>query len=77
MDSYQNLLFSIARFREYTGHFPHKITIVGYDFKRQRFTDLHRQALRWPSHKFNYVGVDPDHGGSATAIDGEVRDARL
>jgi len=71
MDSYQNLLFSIARFREFTGHFPHKITIVGYDFKRQRFTELHRRALRWPSHKFEYVGLDPDHDGSTTAMDGE------
>lgn len=77
MDSYQNLLFSIARFREFTGRFPHKITIVGYDFKRQRFTELHRKALRWPPHKFEYVGLDPDHDGSTTAIDGEVRVVRL
>lgn len=74
MDSYQNLLFSIARFHEFTGHFPTKITVIGYEFKRRRFTELHRKAIAWPQNKFNYVGVDPNHDGSGTnAIAGEVR----
>ncbi|KAG6821023.1 hypothetical protein H0H93_007913 [Arthromyces matolae] len=60
LDSYQNLLFSIARFHEYTGRYPTKITVVGYDFKQARFTDLHRAALRWPIEKFHYIGVDPE-----------------
>jgi len=75
LDSYQNLLFSIARFREYTGHFPIQITVVGYDFKRPRFEELHRSALRWPKNKFNYIGVDPEHAdedSSLKAIGGEV-----
>jgi hypothetical protein len=68
-------LFSIARFREYTGHFPSKITVVGYNFKRPRFEELHRSALRWPKQKFNYIGVDPDHAddSNSKAIEGEVR----
>ena len=70
LDSHQNLLFSIARFREYTGHFPSKLTVVGYDFKRPRFEELHRSALRWPKDKFNYIGIDPDH--NSKAIEGEV-----
>ncbi|KAG6886305.1 hypothetical protein C0993_006715 [Termitomyces sp. T159_Od127] len=62
LDSYQNLLFSIARFHEYTGRYPTKITVVGYEFKQARFTDLHRRALRWPMENFQYIGVDPaDH----------------
>lgn len=74
MDSYQNLLFSIARFHEFTGRFPTKITIVGYEFKHRRFTELHRKAISWPRNKFYYVGVDPNHDGSGTnAIEGEVR----
>ncbi|KAF9476368.1 hypothetical protein BDN70DRAFT_882547 [Pholiota conissans] len=71
MDSYQNLLFSVARFREFTGHYPSKITVVGYEFKRARFTELHRKAVRWPLHKFTYVGVDPEYEGSTNALEGE------
>ena len=58
LDSYQNLLFSIARFHEYTGRWLSKITVIDYKMKRQRFTDLHRTRsadlrlitvqTRWP-----------------------------
>lgn len=72
LDSFQNLLFSIARFHEFTGNFPSAITIVGYEFKRPRFTDLHREALRWPIDKFNYIGVDPKDGHREDAMEGEV-----
>ncbi|WFD00423.1 hypothetical protein MYAM1_003172 [Malassezia yamatoensis] len=66
LDSFENLLFSIARFREYTGTYPETVTIVGYQFKEKRFRDLHARALRWPMHKpttdgtsrFNYIGID-------------------
>ncbi|ORY89035.1 hypothetical protein BCR35DRAFT_300816 [Leucosporidium creatinivorum] len=61
LDSYQNVIYSIARFREFTGHFPTSITIVGYGMKRRRYEDVHRHALRWPSHAFNYIGIDNDH----------------
>ena len=33
-DSYENVLFSIARFKELTGHPPRNVTVVGYEFKR-------------------------------------------
>lgn len=34
LDSYQNLLFSIARYKEFTGNeYPEKITVVGYEMK--------------------------------------------
>jgi hypothetical protein len=36
LDSYQNLLFAIARFHEVTGGWPRKITVVGYGMKRRR-----------------------------------------
>ncbi|KAJ2779005.1 hypothetical protein GGI15_004011 [Coemansia interrupta] len=58
-DSYENVLFSIARFHEITGNYPDRITIVGFDFKRERFLDLHRHALRYPKIRFNYVGINP------------------
>ena len=73
LDSYQNLLFSIARFREFTGNFPKRITVVGYGFKKARFTELHRKAIRWPLHRFNYIGVDPEDEHKLTAQQGEVR----
>lgn len=72
LDSYQNLLFSVARFREYTGHYPSKITVVGYDFKRRRFEELHRAAMRWPNTKFEYVGIDAEGENLEVARAGEV-----
>ncbi|KAF5386011.1 hypothetical protein D9615_002348 [Tricholomella constricta] len=72
LDSFQNFLFSITRFHEYTGRYPTKITIIGYEFKRARFTDLHRRALRWPMEKFQYIGVDLDVDHHPIAETGEV-----
>jgi hypothetical protein len=66
-DSFENLLFGIARFRECAGHYPKSIEIVGWEFKRARF-DLHRRAVKWPadSGRFRYHGVNnpPDLAGS-------------
>lgn len=86
MDSFENLLFSIARFREFTGRFPIRITVVGYGMKKSRFEDLHAKAIRWPvksfvggQRRFHYVGIDDD--GSEADIkaeyDGEVSRARM
>ena len=72
LDSYQNLVFSVARFHEYTGRWPSRITVVGYEMKRRRFTELHRAALRWPVEKFDYVGIDAE-GDTDAAQQGEVR----
>ncbi|KAJ2802755.1 hypothetical protein H4R20_003158 [Coemansia guatemalensis] len=58
-DSFENVLFSIARFHELTGNYPDRVTVVGFEFKRSRFVDLHRRALRYPRIRFNYVGVNP------------------
>ena len=76
LDSFENLLFSIARFREYTGHYPARITVVGYGFKKARFEDLHAKAVRWNTkgflhngeRTFQYVGIDDELSDSdATA----------
>jgi hypothetical protein len=32
-DSFENLLFSLCRFREASGTYPQKVTVVGFDFK--------------------------------------------
>jgi len=72
LDSFQNLLFSIARFREYTGRWPEYITVVGYEMKKRRFEELHREALRWPADRFMYVGIDGKWEG-ANAQEGELQ----
>jgi hypothetical protein len=58
-DSFENLLFSICRFREVTGAYPTTISMISFSFKRQRFETLHTSALQWPASNFHYVGVDP------------------
>jgi hypothetical protein len=63
LDSFQNLLFSIARFHEVTGRYPARITVVGYEMKRRRFEELHARALRWPVERFEYVGIDASGEG--------------
>ncbi|KAH9062426.1 hypothetical protein EDB87DRAFT_1821169 [Lactarius vividus] len=57
LGSFQNVLFSVARFHELTGVYPARITVVGHDFKRRRFEQLHRRALCWPKHHFTYAGI--------------------
>jgi len=59
LDSYQNLLFSLARFHEITGRYPLQVTIIGYEMKRRRFEELHRAALRFPATNFEYIGIEP------------------
>ncbi|KAJ3055579.1 hypothetical protein HK102_011322 [Quaeritorhiza haematococci] len=73
-DSFENVLFSIARFREYTGRYPERITVVGFGFKKMRFVDLHRGALRWPVEKYEYVSVDPP-SGLEKAMEGEMQNS--
>ncbi|PFH52063.1 hypothetical protein AMATHDRAFT_74551 [Amanita thiersii Skay4041] len=77
LDSYQNLLFSIARFYEYTGHFPDGITLIGYEFKRQRFEELHRAAIRWPIDRFHYIGVDGEIKDHFIAHQGEFENGYI
>eukprot|EP01041_Mallomonas_annulata_P003746 gene3746-7436_t len=59
-DSFENLLFSLCRFREITGYYPSKISIVGFDFKSDRFTHLHRKAIGFPENNFTYYGIKPN-----------------
>ncbi|GAX11759.1 hypothetical protein FisN_7Lh140 [Fistulifera solaris] len=58
-DSFENLMFSICRFREVTGSYPDTITVVSFSFKQTRFQTMHAKALRWPPNRFQYIGVDP------------------
>lgn len=58
-DSYQNLLFSILRFRELTGRYPTSVTVVTHAFKERRFMELHAPAIRWPSSRLRVQGINP------------------
>ncbi|KAL8895988.1 MAG: hypothetical protein Q9192_003330 [Flavoplaca navasiana] len=58
-DSYQNLLSSLLLFRSFTTSYPAHITIISHDFKRARFLNLHVRAIRWPTAKTSYIGLDP------------------
>lgn len=58
-DSFQNLLFSILRFRQVVGRYPRDITVVTHTFKRKRILALHAAALRWPDEHIRLQGIDP------------------
>jgi len=75
LDSFQNLMFSVARFREVTGHYPSRITVVGYAMKHRRYEELHRKALRWPldTQHWKYYGIDmEDEEERERAVAGEI-----
>ena len=73
-DSFENLMFSICRFRELTGSYPRRITVVGFEFKRDRFLSLHRAAVRFPVDHFSYEGIDPPVSpGDIQAIQRQAR----
>lgn len=70
-DSFENLLFSVCRFRELTGTYPQNITVVGYDFKEKRFVHLHRSAIGFPESRFFYAGTAATSNAKAAALKGE------
>ena len=68
-DSFENLLFGICRFREFTGSYPRRVTLVSWQFKERRF-HLHRGAIRWPAERFAYAPAgNPDHLDHAVAAE--------
>ncbi|GAA0148674.1 hypothetical protein LIER_08053 [Lithospermum erythrorhizon] len=71
-DSFENLLFSVCRFRELTGLYPENITVVGYDFKEDRFVRLHRSAIKFPATRFFYSGTPSSQTSIEAAMTGET-----
>ncbi|KAG2319605.1 hypothetical protein Bca4012_054151 [Brassica carinata] len=70
-DSFENLFFSVCRFRELTGSYPHNITVVSYDFKEERFAHLHRSAMGFPESRFFYLGTPASLSSKEGALKGE------
>ena len=58
-DSYQNLLFSIAKFRKLAGQYPKTITVITHAFKERRFLELHAKAIKWPTNRIRVLGINP------------------
>ncbi|XP_010459849.1 PREDICTED: uncharacterized protein C57A10.07-like [Camelina sativa] len=71
-DSFENLLFSVCRFRELTGSYPQNITVVSYDFKEERFAHLHRSAMGFPESRFFYLGTPATLSSKEGALKGEA-----
>ncbi|XP_065880671.1 uncharacterized protein C57A10.07 isoform X2 [Euphorbia lathyris] len=71
-DSFENLLFSVCRFRELTGTYPENITVVSYDFKEGRFSQLHRSAIGFPESRFFYSGTPASLASKEAAVKGEA-----
>ncbi|KAG4154717.1 hypothetical protein ERO13_D03G061500v2 [Gossypium hirsutum] len=71
-DSFENLLFSVCRFRELTGTYPHNITVISYDFKEERFAQLHRSAIGFPESRFLYRGTPAPVTSIEAALKGEA-----
>lgn len=58
-DLFANVYSLNRRFKEVTDNYPTRITVVGFDFKAQRFNELHRHAIGFPAEQFTYVGMTP------------------
>jgi len=58
-DSFENLIFSVCRFREVVGRYPKNITVISFSFKKMRFIEQHRAAIRFPRERFFFEGLDP------------------
>ncbi|KAF3934938.1 hypothetical protein ABW19_dt0207800 [Dactylella cylindrospora] len=57
------LVFSGGETRKFAGPSSEAqsywITVIGFEFKRERFENVHRAAIRFPHVDFNYIGIDP------------------
>lgn len=63
-DSFENVLFLICRYYEFNGTYPQRVTVVGFEFKRERFVKHHlQQALNFPGRNICYIGNSPDPEG--------------
>jgi len=68
LDSLDNLIFSICRFRQLVKAYPKRITIISMESKRVRFLLLHAKAAQFPTSQIQFVGIP---NPSADAYDEE------
>lgn len=60
LDSFDNLLYSVLRFKEIVEWYPKRITIVGFGFKEPRFLNYHARALDIPQNIIRYISYEPE-----------------
>lgn len=66
-DSFENVLFLLCRYYEVTGTYPENISVVGFEFKRERFLDCHLEgALNYSKSRVAYIGNLPLPEGGHT-----------
>ncbi|KAJ9115212.1 hypothetical protein QFC20_001079 [Naganishia adeliensis] len=70
LDSFENVLFSLARFKEMTGRWPERMTVIGFEMKRAR------AAIKFPEDMFHYIGID-DEGDTRASYEGEASPTSL
>lgn len=58
-DSFQNLLFSILRFKQLAGSYPTQVTVITHAFKELRFLELHAPAMKYPADSLRVFGINP------------------
>lgn len=56
-DSLENITFSICRFHQVTASYPKDISVIGFAFKANRFTQLHFPATVYPSAHIKYIPI--------------------
>ena len=72
-DSYQNLEYSLLKFKSLTGYTPSKVLVVGWSFKADRYK-FHADTLGIPTKYFQYVGVNnPTESELDDALRGELK----
>lgn len=77
-DSFENVLFLILKFEELFQMYPERITIVGFEFKRARFVELHlHRALGFPLQGITYIGNSPSPIGECAAYKGKLEQSEL
>ncbi|KAK0719745.1 Mur ligase [Lasiosphaeris hirsuta] len=59
LDSYYNILFSLAAFWRAHSSWPERLTIISHAFKRTRLVDAHCAAIGFPLKRVAFVGINP------------------
>ncbi|KAK3373381.1 hypothetical protein B0T24DRAFT_258715 [Lasiosphaeria ovina] len=66
LDSYYNILFSVAEFWRAHATWPERLTIVSHAFKRARLVDAHCAAIGFlPLDRVGFVGINPPGVGES------------
>ncbi|SCU79856.1 LAFA_0B06062g1_1 [Lachancea sp. 'fantastica'] len=59
LDSLDNLLYSLVKFKDLTSNDASRVTLSGFGFKKRRFLELHAGAIDYPAGKINYISYEP------------------